>query len=287
MPSFELSAGRIDYGDTAPVPLRGGVALVFLHGLHMSRTLWTRVVADLADSHALELRCIAPTLPMGAHRYPMKQGADLSMAGQARLVIELLDGLGLDKVILVGADTGGVIAQIIAGDHPDRLAGLVLTSCEAFGNFPPGLPGRVSAVAATMPGGLYLAMQSLRLKPIRRTPFTWGWMAKRPIPDEVFSSWLAPYLSDRQVRRDTRTAVRAAHPSVTRAAAEQLPNYGGPALVVWAAEDRVMPPEHGRELAQLLPGGRLEELEDCYTLIPLDQPAALADLIREFASAHA
>jgi pimeloyl-ACP methyl ester carboxylesterase len=44
----------------------------------------------------------------------------------------------------------------------------------------------------------------------------------------------------------------------------------------------MMPPAHGRRLAELLPQGRLVELDDCGTLIPLDQPKALAAAIREF-----
>ena len=46
-----------------------------------------------------------------------------------------------------------------------------------------------------------------------------------------------------------------------------------------------MPPEHGQRLAKLLPQGQLAEVEDSYTLIPLDQPARLAQLIREFTPA--
>jgi pimeloyl-ACP methyl ester carboxylesterase len=65
-------------------------------------------------------------------------------------------------------------------------------------------------------------------------------------------------------------------------AAECLPTYDHPALVVWASEDRVMPPDHGRRLADLLPHARLVEIADSYTLIPLDQPAALAEAIRAF-----
>jgi pimeloyl-ACP methyl ester carboxylesterase len=57
-------------------------------------------------------------------------------------------------------------------------------------------------------------------------------------------------------------------------------------LVVWASEDRVMPPEHGARLAALLPEARLVEVADSYTLIPLDQPARLAALIRDFTSAR-
>lgn len=65
-------------------------------------------------------------------------------------------------------------------------------------------------------------------------------------------------------------------------AATCLPTFGRPALIVWAGEDRVMPPEHGRRLAELLPHAQLVEVADSYTLIPLDQPAALARAIREF-----
>ena len=43
-----------------------------------------------------------------------------------------------------------------------------------------------------------------------------------------------------------------------------------------------MPPEHGRRLAGLLPRGRLAEIDDSYTLIPLDQPAKLAQAIQDF-----
>jgi pimeloyl-ACP methyl ester carboxylesterase len=58
--------------------------------------------------------------------------------------------------------------------------------------------------------------------------------------------------------------------------------FDRPALVVWAKEDKLMPPEHGRRLAQMLPDARLVEIEDSYTLIPQDQPALLAKLLREF-----
>ena len=63
---------------------------------------------------------------------------------------------------------------------------------------------------------------------------------------------------------------------------EQLRSFDRPALVVWAAEDRVMPPEHGRRLAELLPQARLVEIEDSRTLIPEDRPAEFAAAIRDF-----
>jgi pimeloyl-ACP methyl ester carboxylesterase len=67
--------------------------------------------------------------------------------------------------------------------------------------------------------------------------------------------------------------------------AERLAGFPRPVLVAWASEDRVMPPEHGRRLAGLLPQGQLAEIDDSYTLVPLDQPARLAQLIGDFIGA--
>ncbi|MET8212048.1 alpha/beta hydrolase, partial [Streptomyces sp. NPDC005373] len=77
----------------------------------------------------------------------------------------------------------------------------------------------------------------------------------------------------RAVFADTRVLLRAA---------EHLPVFDRPALIVWARDDRVMPLAHGRRLAELLPQGRLVEIEDSYTLVPLDQPTELASAVREF-----
>jgi pimeloyl-ACP methyl ester carboxylesterase len=272
VPEIELSAGTIDYEDTGS----DGPVVVLLHGLAMDGSLWRHVVADLRDDH----RCVVPTLPFGAHRRPMRPDADLSLHGHARLVAELLDRLGLRDVTLVQNDLG--YAQLVALEHPERLARLVLVSCEAFDNLPPGLPGRGLGLAARVPGGLNALLQPMRLRALRRLPMALGWMAKRPIPHEVTDAWLRPLLTRREIRRDVLRYIRAADPAELHAASERMAEFDRPALVVWAAEDRVMPPAHGRRLAELLPQGRLAEVADSYTLVPEDQPAELARLVREF-----
>src|SRR5215510_14218341 len=78
MNQVELSAGPIEYTDTGG----DGPVLVLLHGLLMDASLWDGPIADLAADH----RCVAPTLPLGAHRLPAHPGADLSLPGIARLV---------------------------------------------------------------------------------------------------------------------------------------------------------------------------------------------------------
>jgi pimeloyl-ACP methyl ester carboxylesterase len=89
-------------------------------------------------------------------------------------------------------------------------------------------------------------------------------------------------LTQREIRRDLRKYLRAARKDDMLAAAERLRSFDRPALVLWAADDRVMPPEHGRRLAELLPQGRLIEIPDSYTLIPEDQPGELARAVRQF-----
>src|SRR5207302_11326034 len=124
--------------------------------------------------------------------------------------------------------------------------------------------------------------QPLRLRPLRRLPVAFGWMSKRPIPDEVVDGWLQPLLTQRAIRRDLLKYIRSVHGKELVEAGEALRGFRRPALVAWAADDRVMPPAHGRRLAELLPQGRLVEIADSYTLIPEDQPGPLAGAIRGF-----
>ncbi len=272
MQEIELSAGMIEYEDT------GGSSpiVVLLHGFAMDGSVWRKVVQELHNDH----RCVVPTMPLGSHRRPMREDADLSSHGIAKLQAEFLEALDLREVTLVGNDSG--IFQITAGLYPERIARLVLTPCEAFENFPPGLPGRTAEVGIKMPGGAFLLAQALRLHALRRLPFTFGWMAKRPIPNEIVDAWLRPLQTQQGVRRDLSKFVHTFDKGDMLAAAERLRRFDRPALVIWAAEDRVMPPEHGRRLAELLPQGQLIEIADSYTLIPEDQPGELARAIRQF-----
>jgi pimeloyl-ACP methyl ester carboxylesterase len=275
MDEIELAAGTIDYEDTGG----DGPPVVLLHGLLMDSTLWTDVVADLAADH----RCIVPTLPMGGHRRAMHDGADLSLSGIAALVAELLDRLDLRDATVVGNDTGGALVQLLVHADPTRVGQIALVSCDAFDNFPPGATGKTLVLTGKLPPKLFgLFMQQMRLRPVRRLPIAFGWLTKRG--DAATKRWMKPVLSQRAIRRDTTRMLRAAarEQDALVAASESLSTFDRPALVVWASEDRVMPPEHGRRLAELLPQGRLVEIADSYTLIPLDQPAPLARAVREF-----
>jgi pimeloyl-ACP methyl ester carboxylesterase len=277
MPELELSAGTIDYEDTGGA----GPVLVLLGGLVMDGSVWDPLIDDLRRDH----RCVVPTLPLGAHRRPMRPDADLSLAGFARMVDELLERLDLREVTLVQNDHAAALA--LAGERPERVVRLVISSCEAFENYPPGLPGKNMRLVGMVPGGLFLAMQAMRLGLMRRSPLGLGWMAKRRLPDELVDRWLRPLQSQRGVRRDLGKYVRSAHRGQMVEVCERLRMFERPTLVVWTPEDRVQDPAHGRRLAELLADARLIEIPDSYTLIMRDQPEAFARAIRQFVGATA
>ena len=277
MPEVELSAGTIEYEDTGGA----GPMLMLLHGLAQNGSLWRNVVAKLRAYH----RCVAPTLPLGGHRRPMRPDVDLSLPAMARLVAELLEDLVLRGVTLVGNDRAGAQLFVSVG-RAERVERLV--ACEAFDNYPPGLPGKAAALAAKVPGGINAAFQPLRWRPLRRLPFAFGWMSKRPVPDGVMDSWLRPVLTSRKIRRDLRKYAGSVPPKgMLLEWAEHQRASRGPVLVVWATEDRLMPREHGPGLAtSLFPDARLVEIDDSCTLVPEDRPAEFAAHIRSWKEVH-
>jgi len=273
MPELELSAGTIEYEDTGG----DGPVIVFVHGLIMDGSLWRHVVAGLRGDY----RCVLPTLPLGAHRQPMSPGADLSMRGMAEILSEFIERLEVDEVTLVMNDWGGP-QLLLSGNGKHRIARTALCSCEAFDNVPPKGAARALPYVARLPGGLTAALMPFHIDRLRRLPMTYGPLSKRPVPREGMDGWFGPVLSSHDVRRDLAKYVTSARDGRREllAAAERLRSFEGPALVAWAAEDRLMPPEHGPRLAELLPQGELVEIPDSYTLIPEDQPALITSHLR-------
>ena len=277
MAEVEVSAGTIEYEDSGG----DGPVLVLVPGLLMDHRQWERVVPELAGEH----RCVTVTLPMGAHRRAMVPDADLSMVGMGRIVGEVLERLDLRDVVLCFNDWSGAQAMILDG-RVDRVGKLVLASCETVGNYPPGLGGWSAWLSAKIPGGLAATRQVLLRPRLNRLPFLFGQMSKSGIPEEMMRDWLEP-LGRAEIRRALRKYAADAIPGgrrTLRAAQEVLSTFDRPVLVVWDSEGKMMPNAEGRRLAESFPDSRYVELADCFTLIALDQPAALAAEIRAFAS---
>ena len=271
--TVEVGAGRIRYRESGSGPV-----IVFAHGLLVDGALWRKVTPLLAG----EFRCIVPDLPLGSHREPMRADADLTPPGVARIVADFMAALGLDDVTLVGNDTGGAISQLVAVDHPERLARLVLTPCDAYENFLPPF-FRPLSYAAKVPGLLTAMMQATRIRAVQRSPLGFGLLiSPEAVNPEVLDSWVRPFLDDAGVRRDTVKFLRSISNRYTLDAAERLRSFDRPTLIAWAPADRFFKLRYAERLAAEIPDARLVRIENSRTFVSEDQPERLAAEIASF-----
>jgi pimeloyl-ACP methyl ester carboxylesterase len=254
-----------------------GPPIVFVHGALVNANLWRKVVARLDGFERVTL-----DLPLGSHLDPLPKSVDLRPPALADLVGDAIEALDLREPTLVGNDTGGAISQLLAVSRPERIGSLVLTSCDAFDNFPPRF-FRIVLAPARIPGAILPAFGALRLRAARRLPIAYGWLSTHPIEPDADDSYVLPVLTDGGVRRDLRRVLAGLDPRHTLDAAVKLARFDRPALIAWSEKDRFFPPEHGERLARLIPGARLEWIEGARTFSPEDEPARLAGLVGEFA----
>jgi pimeloyl-ACP methyl ester carboxylesterase len=276
MPAVTLSAGTIHYEKSGPPTPATGRPVVFIHGYTMSSSLWAPLTERLTES---EFACYAPTWPLGAHTEPMREGTELTMESVAATVAEFLEALELHDVILVGNDTGGAIAQIVATTAPGRLGALVLTGCDAFEHFPP--PVLKPFINAAKLGPAFHAMLApLRSRLVRHRAY--GALAHADI-DHLATEWVKPVLTNSRIRADLRRFTASLQDETMLRAAARLPQFNKPALIAWSADDQFFPLEDGHRLAEVLPNSRFELVERARTFSMIDQPDVLADLIADFA----
>ena len=267
-----LPQGTIRYRDAG-----AGRPIVFVHGVLVHGGLWGKVVERLRG----DFRCLAPDWPLGSHRVPMAHAADLTPDGVADMVAAFVDRLDLGPVTLVGNDSGGAIAQLVATRYPDRVERLVLTNCDAFDRFPPPMFVYLRWVTH-VPGAISLLAQSMRLQSTRRLPVAFGWLTHEPMDHDLVDSFVRPSIDDRVVRRDLKKFLRTISPRYTRRAAEQLPRFDKPALIAWGRDDKFFPAELAEKLAATLPNATLEWIDGARAFVPQDQPDRLAELISQF-----
>jgi pimeloyl-ACP methyl ester carboxylesterase len=273
MKSVEVTAGTIEYreeGDPNCAPV------VLLHGLLMNDAQWNLALPLLPRG----CRYLLPILPMGGHRIPMREDADLTLPGMVDIVGDFLDALDLADVTLVVTDWGGALFLTDVG-RDKRVARLVICPSEAFDNFPPGFPGKVAWLASRNTFTVSMAMRQLKIGWLRRQWLVFGQMAKKPVPQNIVDAWMAAGLADRRIRQDL---VKYCRTKFDRAdlirATSRLAGFDGDVLVLWS-RNPVMPNDHATRIAELT-GGTLRYVDDANVLVMLDQPEQTARAIGEF-----
>ncbi|HUA07016.1 MAG TPA: alpha/beta hydrolase [Solirubrobacteraceae bacterium] len=262
-----------------------GPAIVFFAGALANHDLWRDVVAALEDRH----RCIAIDLPLGAHPWPLPPGADRSAASLARLVLDCLELLDVEDATVVANDTaGGLVLLSLDTDHPalGRVGRLVLTNCDNYDQFPPDKLQQASALCRRLPRLAATLMRlQMRSSVARRRGL--ATVTASGLDDERAESFLAPLRLQRRVADDFVAAFGGFRPELLLDAAEAIPRFDRPVLLVWGDACDFFPIGQAQRLASAFPRAELVPVPGAKTWVPVDNPDAVTDAILEFVPAAA
>jgi pimeloyl-ACP methyl ester carboxylesterase len=243
----ETASGRISYTEqgTGPVAL-------FVHGVLLNGHLWRHQLAELSDirrSIAVDLLAHGDT--------DIAPDQDVSVTANAKMLEEFLDALKIDRVDLVGNDSGGGIAQIFAASYPERVRSLTLTDCDTHDNWPP----EAFKPFLTMAAGGHLAETldaMLSDKRVYRSPQALGPAYEHPerVSDDSIDTYLRPLVRTEQRTRDLQRFLAAFDNRHTLAIEERLKALNVPTLIVWGTDDVYFDVKWSRWLADTIPGTR-------------------------------
>lgn len=247
MGSVDTPSGRISYIEkgTGPVAL-------FVHGVLLNGYLWRNQLQALSDVR----RCIAiDLLAHGDTEVDAKQ--DVSATANARMIAEFLDALRIDRVDLIGNDSGGGIAQIFSALHPERVRSLALTDCDAHDNWPPdAFKPFLEMVAA---GGLRATLEAMLAdKSVYRSAGALGPAYEHPdrIADATIETYLRPFLRSEDRLRGLERFLLAFDCRHTLAIERSLRTLQAPTLIVWGTDDVYFDVRWSHWLADTIPGTR-------------------------------
>lgn len=270
--SVQTASGRIAYSEQGA----GAVAL-FVHGVLLNKHLWRHQLAHLSDMR----RCIAvDILAHGDTEIGAEQ--DVSVTANAHMLAEFLDALEIDRVDLVGNDSGGGIAQIFAALYPQRLRSLTLTDCDTHDNWPPEAFKPFLATAAA--GGLRDLLDAMLAdKSIYRSAQALGPAYQHPerLSDVSIETYLRPLVGSEQRTRDFQRFLGLFDNSHTRAIESKLKTLHAPTLIVWGTDDVYFDLQWSHWLAATIPGTRKRvELKDARIFFPEERWAEFNSELR-------
>jgi pimeloyl-ACP methyl ester carboxylesterase len=250
-----------------------GPAVLVVHGLPGNWRQGRTVADDLGD----RARVLLVTRP--GYGTPLRSGRTPS--DQAALYAALLDALGIDRAVVVGISGGGPSSYAFAAGFPQRCAGLLLCCALAPGVMtPPTAMRRLAQVPGVWRTLAAVARGVTRLTGPRATNPSGLTETERPLLTQP-----QPAADLRAFERDRVGALRGAGlRNDTRHLMREIAVPTGssvPTVVLHGDTDEVVPLEHARTYARLIPGARLEVLADHGHAVPLFARARVEQLVDE------
>jgi len=229
-----------------------GAPVVLVHGIGASVEYWRYTVAALAASQ----RVIAVDLPgCGFSERPKRLP---TLAETADLLVGLLDLLGLQRASLVGSSMGGLVCLETALRYPDRVAKLILSNSAGLGR-EVNIFWRLMAVPWLGHG--IVGLNQLLARRNRLNIFFHP-RSEPPIVERC-RRWVArPDLADTLVgAAGYGLDLGGQRPSIVRT--DRLRELSTPTLIVWGAQDPIIPVAHGARAHRLIRNSRLVVFDNC------------------------
>lgn len=264
MPTLEVHDGTLAYETHG-----SGWPLVLLHGAWVDRDQW----APQVERFAGEFEVVTPDL----RGHGESTDEDVTVERMAEDVAALCEALGLASPVVCGLSLGGLVAQRLALDRPDLVAGLVLA--DTVRSVPP-VPGSDATRRAMFPAG-----------PARMTARLWGpgasfrWLLAGV--EATGGRWLAldddarAYAFDRVDAYDADGFIAV----LSAFADHRTPDLAGlsaPTLVVHGDREPLPVRAQNRAMVREIPGATREVVDDAGHLSNRDAPAAFGDALEGF-----
>lgn len=205
-----------------------------------------------------------------------------TLTDMAKDGIGLLDALGIQKAHVVGASMGGMIVQLLASNHHERV--LSMTSIMSSSG-KPGLPGARADIQRRF-------MVKRPVNASRDEAVAFGADLVRSFsfpdparPDNAHAEMAAQAFDRGYYPVGTRRQLLAIIADGSRV--ERLKTIKVPTLVVHGGADPLVPKEGSEDIARHIPGARLEIIEEMAHDLPPSQVDRMVDLIAGHATASA
>ncbi|WP_348827929.1 alpha/beta hydrolase [Halomonas sp. RT37] len=247
-----------------------GQPLLLIHGIPTNKLMWRHVMPELARQY----RVIAPDM-LNYGESDMPTDADVSISAQARLLVKLMDALGVPSADIVSHDIGGGVSQLIAVNHPERIRRQVLIDSVCFDSWP------IPEFKQMLEPGVEASTSVEEFIATMRDFMPKGVHDPEAATERLKEIYVEPWNSAEGKAAFFRN-IRRLNKEYTQAIAGELKNLEIATLVLWGDKDNFQKPDYAPMLADAIPGARLEWIKDAGHWVTDEQPEATSRHILEF-----
>lgn len=227
-----------------------GEPVFLIHGFGGSAYSWRKIIPALAEDH----RVFAVDLSGFGYTQRPKSRESYTREAQGRLVLGVMDALGIERAHIFGHSYGGGLTLALAARHPERFLSMVLVDSSA----PTYSDDRRSRLAGIRPLSTVF-VRSLALRPARiRQALLHSFYNDSLVTPELVKGYF-----DRLRIEGVADAFQGLTAPTRPGERVELEKISVPALVIWGAQDQLISVESGRRAAARMPRSEFVVIDEC------------------------